>query len=307
MARKWYIFPSMEPSFAAIPARSKQQALDWSLVLVSQGIENTIELAPETQGWQLVVDRKDCQRAIQSIRQYKIENRSPAWRQTLPWPGLIFDWRSVAWFMLLALIFMLGQTRYPFLAKAGMMDREAVWSGQWWRLFTAVTLHRDLSHLASNLTSGIVLLGLAMGSFGSGLGLLGAYLAGVGGNVAGLLLHAGAHRSLGASGMIFGALGLLSGQMLGLGRAGLSARQLTIRGLLSGFLLLVLFGLNPESDVIAHIGGFVTGVIIGGLLAFWPNHLAENRLANGVSELLCAATVVSTWLLALGKAAINHQ
>lgn len=289
----------MEPTFAVIPTRSQQQALDWSLVLASQGIECTIERAVEEGGWRLVVDGNECQRAIQAIRQYKLENRLPVWRQELPWTGLIFDWRNLAWFLLLGVIFLLGQTRYPHLAEAGMMDRQAVWSGQWWRLFTAVTLHRDLAHLASNAMVGILLLGLAMGSFGSGLGLLAAYLAGAAGNLAGLVLYSGRHYSLGASGMIFGALGLLSGQMIGLLRAGLTVRQLALRGLASGFLLLVLFGLNPESDVIAHVGGFLAGALFGAALALRPNRLAENALANRLAELLCAGLVVLTWWLAL--------
>src|SRR5262249_32070949 len=144
-------------SVTAIPARSRQQALDWSLVLVSQGIENTIEYEAEERGWRLLVDGNDVQRALQTIRQYKVENRPPSWRHTLPWTGLIYDWRSVAWFVLLTVIFALGQSQYPSLTAAGMMNRDAVWSGQWWRLFTAVTLHRDVSHFVSNLTTGVVL------------------------------------------------------------------------------------------------------------------------------------------------------
>ena len=290
----------MEPTFAVIPTRSKQQALDWSVVLLSQGIESTIERASEDGGgWRLIVDGNDSQRALQALRQYKVENRAPIWRHNLPWTGVVFDWRSVAWFVLLSAIFAFGQTRYSFLPAAGMMDRQAVWSGQWWRLFTAVTLHRDATHLASNMSTGILLLGLVMGSFGSGIGLLASYLAGAAGNLAGLLLYTGRHPSLGASGMIFGALGLLTGQMIGLLRAGLGGRQIAIRSLASGFLLLVLFGFNPSSDVLAHLGGFFAGVLFGAVLALCPRRIIENALANRLAELLCAGLVVLTWWLAL--------
>ena len=300
MSQQGYKFFRVEPTSAIIAARSKQQALDWSLVLVSQGIESTIERGAEGGGWRLVVDAQDSQRAIQALRQYRAENRTPVWRQTLAWTGLVFDWRSLAWFLLLGVIFILGETRFPHLNTAGMMDGKAVWSGEWWRLFTAVTLHRDLAHLASNITVGTLLLGLAMGSFGSGVGLLAAYLAGVGGNLARLFVYAGMHPSLGASGMIFGALGLLTGQTLGLLRGGLSNRQLLLRGLLSGFLLLILFGFNPDSDVIAHVGGFLAGVLLGGLLTLWPNRLGESALINRLAEVVCAGLVVTTWWLALG-------
>src|ERR1043166_572233 len=291
----------MEPSYAMIPARSRQQALDWSLVLVSQGIESTIEQSPENGRWQLAVERNDCKRAIQTIRQYKLENRETVWRPSVHWGGFVFDWRSVGWILFLVAVFAVGQTRHPELTTAGMMDRHAVWGGQWWRLFTAVTLHRDLPHLASNATSGILLLGLAMGGFGSGIGLLAAYLAGVGGNLAGLLFYAGEHHSLGASGMIFGALGVLSGQMLGLRAGSAAKREIAIRSLASGFLLLVLFGLNPASDVLAHVGGFVSGTLLGAALAVWGSRLCESALANRLAELLCALSVVVTWTLALAR------
>jgi membrane associated rhomboid family serine protease len=287
----------MPQTFASIPARSRQQALEWSLVLVSQGIETTIEQAEDGSDWRLIVNGSDSQRALQTLRQYKIENRTRTWQHSLP-TGLIFDWRSLAWLLVLIACFWV-QTRNPSLTLAGRMDRQAVWSGQWWRLFTAVTLHRDLSHLASNLSVGTLLLGLAMGSFGSGSALLAAYLAGVAGNVAALFFYAGNHLSLGASGMVFGALGLLSGQMFGSLTRGLTNRQLTIRAVLSGFLLLVLFGLNPESDVIAHAGGFCAGVLFGALLTLWPNRLAQSASVNLAAGLVCAVIVLLSWWRAL--------
>ena len=98
--------------------------------------------------------------------------------------------------------------------------------------------------------------------------------------------------------MIFGALGLLAGQTVGL-RSGLSSRQLTVRGLLSGSLLLILVGFDPDSDVIAHSGGFLAGVLFGALLALWPNRLAVSVWSNRLAELICAGLVILTWRLAL--------
>jgi len=292
----------VERTSAIIPARSKQQALDWSLVLVSQGIQSIIESDPEQEGWRLVVDGHESQQAIRALRQYKLENKAPIWRRKVPWTGLMFDWRCAACFLLLAFLFVLSETRCAYLRPAGWMDNQAVWSGQWWRPFTAVTLHRDLPHLVSNLTAGFLLLGLAMGSFGFGIGLLGAYLAGVAGNLAGMFLYTGVHRSLGASGMIFGALGLLTGQAAGLLHDGLTGRQLAFRGLASGFLLLVLMGMDPQSDVIAHVGGFLAGGLFGGLLARWGHRLIETALANRLAAWLCAALVIFTWWRAISNA-----
>ncbi len=94
------------------------------------------------------------------------------------------------------------------------MDGAAVAHGQWWRLFTAIWLHADLAHLATNATIGLLLLGLAMGRYGTGAGLLAAYLAGAGGNLVAGLISLQPHRSLGASGMVIGCLGSASGAIV---------------------------------------------------------------------------------------------
>src|ERR1051326_7747346 len=68
--------PPMEPAIARIPTCSRRQAMDWSLVLASQGIETTIEHT-ET-GWELLVPVAEYEHALQTLRQYQHENRH--WR-----------------------------------------------------------------------------------------------------------------------------------------------------------------------------------------------------------------------------------
>ncbi len=291
----------MPPTFATIPTRSERQAMDWSLVLVSQGIDATIERAPEENSWQLIVNQPDYARAMQAIRQYRAENRRPRWRQELPWTGLVFDWRSLLPLLFLVFLFAVEASGRADLSDPGMMDNQAVRSGQWWRLFTAVMLHRDLTHLVANLTTGLWLLGLAMGAFGPGIGLLASFLAGVGGNLAGYFFYSETHRGLGASGMIMGALGLLAAQWLALLRRGFSPRQLALRGVLSAGLLLVLLGFSPENnvDVLAHVAGFGSGLILGAVLALGPDRLSQNATANGVAFGLCLALGGTVWWLAL--------
>ena len=89
--------------------------------------------------------------------------------------------------------------------------------------------------------------------------------------------------------------------MFGLLHAGLSGKQLVFRGVAAGFLLLVLLGLDPQSDVIAHIGGFLAGVVFGGILSGVPSRLSESRLANRLAELLCVGLVILTWWRAAGS------
>jgi rhomboid protease GluP len=291
----------MQPMSAAIPVRTERQAMDWSLVLVSQGIEATIERDPEAGLYRLVVDAPDYTKALRTLRQYRVENRHQVWRQQLPWTGLVFDWRSVLPLAFIVFLFAIQVTGRGDLQSAGMMDNKAVHAGQWWRVFTAVTLHGDLAHLAANVTTGLLLLGLAMGALGPGIGLLASFLAGAGGNLAGLLFYSESHRGLGASGMVMGALGLLAAQWLALLRHGLSPRQFVLRGVLSGCLLLVLLGFSPERnvDVLAHVAGFGTGLALGAVLAFCPRNVLHSERVDRTALAAVVGLVGATWWLAL--------
>ena len=272
--------------------------MDWGLVLASQSIEAVIEEQLET-GWALVVSREDYERATAVIDQYRRENLRWPWRQPVSKSGLLFDWGSAAWVLLTIIFFWLSRTREGLLNN-GIMDGAAVARGEWWRLFTATLLHGDLLHLATNAVFGLLLLGLAMGRFGTGIGLLSAFLAGVGGNIVSWLVHGATFRGLGASGVVMGALGLIAAQSFGGWQRNPRTLRLAIIGLAGGVMLFVLLGLNPGTDVVAHLGGFLSGIFLGAILTLLPE-TSRRPLVNSLAGGALAGLVIWTWLLALGK------
>lgn len=282
-------------SDARIPARSRRLAMDWSLVLTSQGIPTIIENHPET-GWALVVTSIDHGRALESIRQYRFENARWPWRKPVLRAPLIFDWASIMWVMMIGIFHYASSVR-PVMQNAGLMDTTLVASGQWWRLFTAIWLHADYAHLAGNAAIGFMLLGLSMGLHGTGLGLLAAYLAGVGGNLTDWMVYGDGHHSLGASGMVMGALGLLAVQSFILRRELNYAKKYIFGGIASGVMLFTLLALSPESDVVAHLGGFISGIFFGVVLSFFSKS-AHNIYANAVAAVIFAIFIVTPWYLA---------
>src|SRR5512133_10929 len=188
---------SMPEEAAKIEAKSQRQAMEWSLVLASQNIESVIDCGPDEKAWGLLVSPVDYRKAAEAVQLYQEENRHWPWRKQVLRGGLLFDWTSLLWVVVLCLFYVIAAEQ-PAMVGRGLMDSVAVNHGEIWRMFTAMWLHADLGHLASNATMGIVLLGLTMGRYGSGTGLLAAYLAGFGVNVAVWLFSLG-HASLGAS------------------------------------------------------------------------------------------------------------
>lgn len=271
--------------------------MDWGLVLASQEIEAMIVRTGE--GWGLVVEEPDYQRAQAVLQQYRVENRGWRWKQQLPGSGLVFHWGALVWVAAMAAFYYWTMTAFPQLQGAGMMDNRRVAEGQWWRLFTAITLHENLPHLAANAVTGFLLLGLAMARYGPGVAMLAAFLAGAAGNCADLAVHAEASRSLGASGMVMGALGMLSVHSFSLWRRYRAARFLMLRGAVAGFLILVLMGLAPESDITAHIGGFLTGGVLGLALNAVRPAVWQGGWVNVTGALALAALLTITWRLAL--------
>ena len=282
-----------------IPVPSRRRAMDWSLVLISQGIGSTIDHEPETDSWALIVAPEDYEKSLAVLQEYRLENRGWHWRKKLPVAGFLFDWGSLAWVFLVLIFYWLEST--VDLRSSATMDSSAVALGQWWRLFTAIWLHADLAHLGTNAGLGLVLIGLAMGRYGTGTGLLTAYLAGVGGNLVPCLVSATRHQSLGASGMIMGALGLIAIQSRTVWRQGGSRGRLAFGGLIAGVMLFVLVGVAPGTDILAHFGGFVTGALAGGILVLLPK-LSKPK-ANLLSGFIFVLLVIVPWWAALRTAA----
>jgi membrane associated rhomboid family serine protease len=271
--------------------------MDWSLVLISQGIGSEIQEDQVTSTWGLLVLPEDYPKAISAIRQYRIENRR-WWRQEVFHPGLLFDWGSLAWVALLILFYWMDAQ--AGLRSAGMMDNTAVFSGQWWRLFTAIWLHGDLGHLAANASVGLLLLGLTMGRIGTGPGLLMAYLAGAGGNAIAMMFSPPSAVSLGASGMVMGCLGILTAQsLLQLRTSGFRVKTM-ISGIAAGLMLFVLLGLSPDSYVQAHLGGFVSGLILG-IFSLFSAKLSRKTVVNVVCGFVFTLLVLLPWWFGLSK------
>jgi membrane associated rhomboid family serine protease len=273
--------------------------MDWSLVLASQAIPHHIASPDPSGNWHLLIASADVTRASQTIRQYEAENRPHPWQQPYLEGRLIFDWLALIWAVMLTAIHAIAENR-PSIVSAGVMHGVDVSNGQWWRLVTATQLHADWGHLASNLSIGIVLLGLVMGRWGTATGMLAALLTGIAGNAANWLLHP-ERNSLGASGVVMGCIGLLA---LFPQTDPTSARKIWrgILGSLGGAVMLfMLLGLDPRADVLAHAGGFIAGLGLALLLRV-IRRLSHSPFANRLAFLALLLLIALPWISALAEA-----
>jgi len=141
-------------------------------------------------------------------------------------------------------------------------------SGEWWRLLTNVFVHGSLLHIAFNMWCLWNLGQLCESLYGRWTYAAIYLICGVGASLASAALHP-YRSSVGASGAIFGLAGaLIAAFKLGefsVPRAALSG---TLRSLGAFVVYNLIFGFAlPGIDNTAHIGGLITGLIVGALIA----------------------------------------
>ncbi|MEO0974573.1 MAG: rhomboid family intramembrane serine protease, partial [Pseudomonadota bacterium] len=179
-------------------------------------------------------------------------------------------------FLLLLVFFAFAQT--TFLGSrdwldAGRVQAALVRHGEWWRVFTALTLHLDTAHLVGNLVFGILFGFVASLSLGSGAAWLTILVCGGVGNLLNSYLQPLHHSAVGASTGVFAALGLIAAfqwqVQLQPGERWL--RRLGPLG--AGVALLAFLGVGDErTDIGAHLTGFFCGLVGGWLWGRWLRH-----------------------------------
>jgi len=140
-------------------------------------------------------------------------------------------------------------------------------SGQWWRLLTSMFVHLDLLHLVLNMWALWSVGRLAERLYGSGPFVFVYFASGLLGSLASIAWDP-SKISAGASGAIFGILGAYLAFLAH--RDSRLPRQV-IRAHWLSTLIFVLFNLvtgarNPLIDNAAHVGGLLSGIVLGWIM-----------------------------------------
>jgi len=140
-------------------------------------------------------------------------------------------------------------------------------SGEWWRLVTNIFVHGGLLHIAFNMWALWNLGVLCESLYGRWTYATIYLICGLGASLASAAWHP-YRPSVGASGAIFGLAGaLIAALKLGEFSVPRSALTGTLRSLGAFVVYSLLFGFLPGIDNTAHIGGLVTGLMVGALIA----------------------------------------
>ncbi|XP_075476971.1 RHOMBOID-like protein 2 [Primulina tabacum] len=185
------------------------------------------------------------------------------------------------------------------LEKMGALEwNKVVHGNEAWRLITCIWLHAGVIHLLANMLS-LVFIGIRLeqqfGFVRVGVTYL---LSGIGGSMLSCLFIQRS-ISVGASGALFGVLGAMLSELL----ANWTIYTNKVAAL---FTLLVIISINlavgilPHVDNFAHIGGFLTGFLLGFILLLRPQFgwVERHRLpANNLKSKYTACQVI-LWIVA---------
>jgi rhomboid protease GluP len=296
---------SEDPELSVAIYRSAQRSAceERSFMLMAVGIGSVVSFDGSLHV--LCVQPADEAAALDHLRSYASETRRlamPAADQALPhlyrhaWAGCV---GYVAVLYVIAWAVSTGAWRVDMFDR-GELQAEAVNSGQWWRAWTALTLHRDGAHLFANLGGGVW------------FGYLAARLLGVG--TAWLLIVTGAaaanlfdghwgpasYQSVGASTAVFTALGLSAAYSW---RTRLLLPQRWAQRwapLIGGVVLLGWFGSAGEgTDLVAHALGFTVGCLLGAVAAMRAVNALLDRVPQAIMALAAVGSIALCWVLAL--------
>lgn len=247
------------PETCCIAAGTFRQIRDYSLVLLSQGIDHRLGHSPEGP-FQIFILPEFQELADQQLELYRKEN--PPKEENPPLP-LSFSLQPLWILIPILTVTLIDFAEIKNLHQPGISDASKVLRGEWWRSITALTLHGDVRHLASNILCGYIVMNMI--TYRIPLLRLAPFLA-ISSAVANICVSMTVKTnfsSLGFSTFVFAAIGCLAViefRLMPKETHGLLRRFAPLCGATS---LAVFLGLGENADILGHAYGFLAGLVCG--------------------------------------------
>lgn len=290
-------------------------------MLMAVGIDSEIDVTAD--GFALFVEQPVHAHALHHLAMYEQERKRPPAREEAiaPRPGAW--WGSLFYVMVLLVPpFALAREWFPVDPyQAGALDPALVRDGEWWRAFTALTLHWDAAHLLGNLGGGALLGQCAAQVWGSARAWMLVLLAAACANLMEALLGRAEYLSAGASTAVFAALGLVAafawrtrGQRFGtpLARWAPLAAGVALLGLFGAGSSVPVAGMpqpdpwpfedQASTNVLSHLLGFACGALVGALAAVRRGRRLVEAVPGWLAVSLSTGPLALAWSLAINAA-----
>ncbi len=213
----------------------------------------------------------------------------------------------VNFIILLSIEFLGGPNIYNLL-KFGGQYGPFVSTGDWYRIVTAMFVHAGWLHLLFNMYA-LYYLGILVENIYGPSKLLVVYFAsGIAGNLLSQVFYYSA-PSVGASGAIFGLVGLLLAATYFRKDFPSTIRRALYLSLLPMVIFNIAYGFMPGTDInnAAHLGGFGTGLLLGYLIPVRHSWGIKRKAWNTIAALTLIVVVGSFIGLATNNAMIKLQ
>jgi membrane associated rhomboid family serine protease len=188
---------------------------------------------------------------------------------------------------------LLGDARASIYSRYGLVPPAIADGGEWWRLLTSMFLHFGILHIGFNMWA-LFVMGPPLEAMLGRLRFVVLYLlSGIGGGILSFSAGPVTEVAAGASGAIFGLFGAYY--------VILRRRNLETGGIVGLIVINLVFSFTFAGiDWRGHVGGLVTGALIGAVFAWSPAGPSRDR----VQALGCLGVAV---LLAAGGLAGAHK
>ena len=267
------------------------------LILTSQNIENHVE--QENKSFNILINHADLEKAHVVIKAYYKENKFFRLKQQLQ--GLpISSFKSYTAFSIMGLLWFIHAMCLYYNIHEKMIFKYGasalfILQGETFRAITALFLHSDARHLVGNM-AGLLIFGAPVISLsGFGVGPFMLLFSGTLGNLINAHFYQTAHLSIGASTSVMGAAGLLAAFQIT--QKAKSTRLNNLMPIFAGAVLIAMFSQGENTDVWAHVFGFLCG--LGSGIIFFPlNKNIKFPQKNLIALIITIVILISSILAA---------
>lgn len=159
------------------------------------------------------------------------------------------------------------------LLYMGMSVNALIAQGEWWRIITSMFLHLGFTHVLFNMFS-LFLFGPELEKIAGKMRFLTIYfLAGIFGIAASFLIEDPTYTSVGASGAIYGMFGAFAALVYYTRHLFPQLKQIILPLIVVSVIMTFLM---PNINITAHLGGLITGFILG-FVYFNPKNMVRWR------------------------------